>query len=641
MHGVRADAPWCPWNIEFIRRINGLDDVDDVHRIVHDASYLVLGLGDVYLGAPVATPLDPRHRLVTTKYNPARTWTPENAVGIGGAYLCIYGMEGPGGYQFVGRTVQVWNRDRRGPHFDQPWLLRPFDQLRFHPVDGRRAARPARRAGRRTAGDRHRARDVPARRPPRASSPTTTPRSRRSAPASSAAFAAERAAWADRAGSRDATRRGRSRRRGARPRSPTTGGRGIWITARRPPTSRCARRGRRRRRRQRGAPTLPLAGPTLAVKDNIDVAGLPTTAGCPAFAYQPATDAPAVAALTAAGAVVIGKTNLDQFATGLVGVRSPYGICPNAHWPGSGQPADRAAARPSPSPPAWSTSPSAPTPPDPVACRRPATASSASSRPAAGSAPTASCRRAGRSTACRCSPATSTAAALGVRARRARPDDPWSRRRRRAVPGGRLRVGVPTGSSRSTTTPTGRRGSAPSTVATWRAGRDVVDVDLAPFLAAGALLYGGSFVAERYEAVGRLRRRPPDDVDPVVGPIIAAAGRAPGVAGVPRPHRAGPARRARPRRRGTPSTCSSCRACPACPTVAEVLAEPIAVNTMLGTYTNFVNLLDLCAVTCRSDRRSATAPPASVTLIAPAWARRRARQPGVARSVRPPASVTP
>jgi urea carboxylase len=134
MHGVRADAPWCPWNIEFIRRINGLDSTDDVHRIVFDASYLVLGLGDVYLGAPVATPLDPRHRLVTTKYNPARTWTPENAVGIGGAYLCIYGMEGPGGYQFVGRTVQVWNRDRLGPHFQEPWLLRTFDQLRWFPV---------------------------------------------------------------------------------------------------------------------------------------------------------------------------------------------------------------------------------------------------------------------------------------------------------------------------------------------------------------------------------------------------------------------------------------------------------------------------------------------------------------------------
>ena len=108
MAGVRDDAPWCPWNIEFIRRVNGLDSVDDVYRTVFDAEYLVLGLGDVYLGAPVATPLDPRHRLVTTKYNPARTWTAENSVGIGGAYLCIYGMEGPGGYQFVGRTTQVW-----------------------------------------------------------------------------------------------------------------------------------------------------------------------------------------------------------------------------------------------------------------------------------------------------------------------------------------------------------------------------------------------------------------------------------------------------------------------------------------------------------------------------------------------------
>jgi urea carboxylase len=133
---VRADSPWCPSNLEFIRRINGLDSVDDVRTIVFDASYVVLGLGDVYLGAPVATPLDPRHRLVTTKYNPARTWTPENAVGIGGAYLCVYGMEGPGGYQFVGRTVPVWNRWRtpRGYEPEHPWLLRFFDQLRFFPV---------------------------------------------------------------------------------------------------------------------------------------------------------------------------------------------------------------------------------------------------------------------------------------------------------------------------------------------------------------------------------------------------------------------------------------------------------------------------------------------------------------------------
>jgi len=136
MAGVRKDAPWCPSNIEFIRRINGMESVEEVMRTVFEASYLVLGLGDVYLGAPVATPLDPRHRLVTTKYNPARTWTPENAVGIGGAYMCVYGMEGPGGYQFVGRTLQMWNRWRQTAEFTEgkPWLLRFFDQVRFFPV---------------------------------------------------------------------------------------------------------------------------------------------------------------------------------------------------------------------------------------------------------------------------------------------------------------------------------------------------------------------------------------------------------------------------------------------------------------------------------------------------------------------------
>jgi urea carboxylase len=131
---VRKDAPWCPSNLEFIRRINGLDSVDAVRELIFSASYLVMGLGDVYLGAPVATPMDPRHRLVTTKYNPARTWTAENSVGIGGSYLCVYGMEGPGGYQLFGRTLQMWNRWRRTPVFQQPWLLRFFDQIRFHPV---------------------------------------------------------------------------------------------------------------------------------------------------------------------------------------------------------------------------------------------------------------------------------------------------------------------------------------------------------------------------------------------------------------------------------------------------------------------------------------------------------------------------
>jgi len=134
IQSVRDNAPWCPSNLEFIRRINGMDSIQDVKDVLFNASYLVMGLGDVYLGAPVATPIDPRHRLVTTKYNPARTWTAENSVGIGGSYLCVYGMEGPGGYQFVGRTLQMWNRYRKTAEFKQPWLLNFFDQIRFYEV---------------------------------------------------------------------------------------------------------------------------------------------------------------------------------------------------------------------------------------------------------------------------------------------------------------------------------------------------------------------------------------------------------------------------------------------------------------------------------------------------------------------------
>ncbi len=132
---VRAEAPWLPNNVDFIQRLNGLASRDDVRRTLFEASYMVLGLGDVYLGAPCAVPLDPRHRLLTSKYNPARTFTAEGTVGIGGVYLCIYGMDSPGGYQLVGRTVPIWNKFVQNRQFGaQPWLLRFFDRLRFHPV---------------------------------------------------------------------------------------------------------------------------------------------------------------------------------------------------------------------------------------------------------------------------------------------------------------------------------------------------------------------------------------------------------------------------------------------------------------------------------------------------------------------------
>jgi urea carboxylase len=136
MKSVRDTAPWLPDNLEFMRRINGLDSIDDVRKSVFATSYMVFGLGDVYLGAPCAVPVDPRHRLVTSKYNPARTFTPEGTVGIGGVYMCIYGMESPGGYQLIGRTVPIFDSYVNVPASkkggDMPWLLRQFDQVRFY-----------------------------------------------------------------------------------------------------------------------------------------------------------------------------------------------------------------------------------------------------------------------------------------------------------------------------------------------------------------------------------------------------------------------------------------------------------------------------------------------------------------------------
>ena len=133
---VRATAPWLPNNVDFIQRINGLASREAVKATIFDASYLILGLGDVYLGAPCAVPIDPRHRLLSSKYNPARTFTAEGTVGIGGMYMCIYGMDSPGGYQLVGRTLPIWNKFLKNAQFaaDEPWLLHFFDQVRFYPV---------------------------------------------------------------------------------------------------------------------------------------------------------------------------------------------------------------------------------------------------------------------------------------------------------------------------------------------------------------------------------------------------------------------------------------------------------------------------------------------------------------------------
>ena len=357
MKGVRADAPWCPWNIEFIRRINGLDTVDDVQRIVFDASYLVLGLGDVYLGAPVATPLDPRHRLVTTKYNPARTWTPENAVGIGGAYLCIYGMEGPGGYQFVGRTVQVWNRDRLRP------ALRPSRGCcgrstscgsTRSSADELLAQREEQRAG--TLAHRDRDDHVLAGRPPgvprrarrrrsrssgRASAPRSPPSAGRGPPTASRGRRRERAVPVARGLPPGSTAEPAGRRPGvtsptrSTPRSsgsaPTAGSRsGSRCSTRRRPRSAAADVDRRLGRRRDAAAGRRHAGRQGQHRRGrrADDGRVP---GATRSRRRPRR--PAVQRLVDAGAVVVGKTNMDQFATGLVGVRSPHGVAPTPTGP--------------------------------------------------------------------------------------------------------------------------------------------------------------------------------------------------------------------------------------------------------------------------------------------------------------------
>jgi len=134
--GIRADAPYLPNNFDFVARNNGLDSVDELRNIILSASYMCLGLGDVYLGCPCACPVDPRHRIVNPKFNPARTYTPEGAVGIGGAFMCIYPLASPGGYQLVGRSLPIWNMHTVNANFEpgKPWLLRHFDQIRFHEV---------------------------------------------------------------------------------------------------------------------------------------------------------------------------------------------------------------------------------------------------------------------------------------------------------------------------------------------------------------------------------------------------------------------------------------------------------------------------------------------------------------------------
>ncbi|WP_030505074.1 allophanate hydrolase [Microbispora rosea] len=340
-----------------------------------------------------------------------------------------------------------------------------------------------------------------------------------------------------------------------------------------------------------GGEHLPLAGRLLAVKGNIDVAGLPTTAGCPSYAYLPDADAPAVAALRAAGAIVLGTTNLDQFATGLVGTRSPYGAVRAATDParisGGSSSGSAVAVALGLADLALGTDTAG-------SGRVPAAFNGiVGLKPTYGLIPAEGVVPACRSLDCvsvfaRTLPEAQRALALMTRSsarpesRPARRPGPW----RVAVPGTADLGPLAAGWAEAFEATAGRLASA---------GVEIGPIDPAPFLEAAALLYQGAFVAERYTAVGAFVEKGGPDLDPVVASIVTAARDLPA-------HRlfADRERLAELRERAMsllgdrdalllPVT-------PRHPTLAEVAADPVGVNSDLGRFTNFVNLFDMCAL---------------------------------------------
>jgi allophanate hydrolase len=357
---------------------------------------------------------------------------------------------------------------------------------------------------------------------------------------------------------------------------------------------------------------LPLAGLVAAVKDNIDVAGLPTTAGAPSYEYLPARDATAVARLRAAGAVVLGKTNLDQFATGLVGTRSPYGAVRNAWDPAKisgGSSAGSAVAV------ALGLVDFALGTDTAGSGRVPAALNGiVGVKPTRGVIPCTGVVPACRSLDCVTVFAPSVPLARRAVAVMAGPDgeDPlatllggrprggWrSRGGDAGADAGPVRVAVPLPAQLAGLAD-GWAEAFQAAVARLRAaGAEVVTVDIAPLLEAASLLYGGSFVAERYAAVGDHVREHAGLIggvlDPVVATIILDAAKhdaADYFADRERLDRL--AARAADALDGcdallTPTTTLH-------PTIAEVGDDPVGINARLGTYTNFANLLDFAAL---------------------------------------------
>ncbi|MET3259464.1 allophanate hydrolase [Bradyrhizobium japonicum] len=367
-------------------------------------------------------------------------------------------------------------------------------------------------------------------------------------------------------------------------------------------------------------PTLPLYGVPVAVKDNIDVKGLPTTAACPAFSYLPAQDSTAVARLRAAGAIIIGKTNLDQFATGLVGVRSPYGIPKNPVRgdlvPGGSSSGSAVAVSAGLVPLALGTDTAG-------SGRVPAMLNNiVGLKPSLGLISTTGVVPACRTLDCVSIFSLTVDDALAALAVMSGPDqsDPFSRGRPlaplAAFPA-KLKLGIPQSGQLKFFSDHEAEKAYGEACKRWQAlGADLVGFDLAPFYETARLLYEGPWVAERYLVIRDLLASSPEAVHPVTREITVGGSRPTAADTFSALYRLEALRRVAERSLAHLDAI----VLPTAPTVystADVLANPIELNSRLGTYTNFVNLLDMCGLALPAAMRPDGAP-FGITLLAPA-----------------------
>jgi allophanate hydrolase len=368
------------------------------------------------------------------------------------------------------------------------------------------------------------------------------------------------------------------------------------------------------------AARLPLYGIPVAVKDNIDVAGLPTTAACPAFAYSPAHDATSVARLRAAGAIIIGKTNLDQFATGLVGVRSPYGIPNNPMRgdliPGGSSSGSAVAVSAGLVPLALGTDTAG-------SGRVPAMLNNiVGLKPSFGLISTAGLVPACRTLDCVSVFSLVVDDAMTALAAMAGLDDadPFSRNRplaRMTAFPANLRLGVPrNGQLIFFGDKASEKAYGDALQRCTALGATLVDFDLEPFYETARLLYEGPWVAERYLVIHDLLASSPESIHPVTREITVAGARLSAADTFSALYRLQALRKVSERAFAG----IDALVLPTAPTVystAQVLANPVELNSRLGTYTNFVNLLDLCGLALPAAIRP-DAIPFGITLLAPA-----------------------